>query len=141
MPAFATKGCRLSEPRISPRPTADWDADVRDALAALRPPESARRPSEPRRERPSSNILGIFSWHPALAKAFFTFNNHLFRSTLSARDREMATVRVAGCGPGGTSGRRPGARAKPGAWPAKRAPASPPAPIPRSGGRATVMTG
>jgi alkylhydroperoxidase family enzyme len=74
---------------------------VLDALAVLRPPGSPRRPAEPeperepKRERPASNILGIFSWHPALAKAFFTFNNHLFRSTLSARDREMATVRVA----------------------------------------------
>ena len=64
-------------------------------MSALHPPESARRPSEPRRERPSSNILGTFSWHPALAKAFFTFNSHLFHSTLSARDREMVTVRVA----------------------------------------------
>lgn len=66
-----------------------------DALAVLRPPGRARRPAEPRRERPASNILGIFSWHPALARAFFAFNNHLFHSTLSARDREMATVRVA----------------------------------------------
>lgn len=65
-----------------------------DALAVLRPPGSTRRPAEPRRDRPVSNILGIFSWHPALAKAFFTFNNHLFHSTLSARDREMVTVRV-----------------------------------------------
>jgi alkylhydroperoxidase family enzyme len=66
-----------------------------DALAALRPPGSAGRPAEPRRERPPSNILGIFSWHPALARAYFTFNSHLFRSTLSKRDREMATVRIA----------------------------------------------
>jgi 4-carboxymuconolactone decarboxylase len=68
---------------------------VEDALAALRPPGSARRPAEPPRERPVSNILGIFSWHPDLAKGFFAFNNHLFHSTLSARDRELATVRVA----------------------------------------------
>jgi len=68
---------------------------VLDALSVLRPPGSIRRPAEPQRERPSSNILGIFSWHPALAKAFFAFNNHLFHSTLSARDREMVTVRIA----------------------------------------------
>ena len=49
----------------------------------------------PAGERPSSNILGIFSWHPALAKAFFAFNSHLFHSTLSARDRELVTVRAA----------------------------------------------
>jgi len=92
--AVARKGYRLSEPRIPPRPSADWDAEVLDALAALRPPGSTGRPAEPRRERPASNILGIFSWHPALAKAFFAFNSHLFHSTLSARDREMVTVRV-----------------------------------------------
>ena len=66
-----------------------------DALSALRPPGAARRPEGPPRPRPSSNILGIFSWHPALAKAFFTFNSHLFHSTLSPRDRELATVRIA----------------------------------------------
>ena len=65
-----------------------------DALATMRPPGSTRRPGEPRRERSTSNILGIFSWHPALAKGWFAFNNHLFHSTLSARDRELVTVRV-----------------------------------------------
>ena len=85
----------MSEPRIPPRPSDDWDEAVDEALAALRPPGSNRRPGEPRRERPSSNILGIFSWHPALAKAWFTFNNHLFHSTLSTRDRELVTVRIA----------------------------------------------
>ena len=85
----------MSEPRIPPRPSDDWDAEVDAALAALRPPGSNSRPAEPRRERPSSNILGVFSWHPALAKAWFSFNNHLFHSTLSARDRELATVRIA----------------------------------------------
>jgi 4-carboxymuconolactone decarboxylase len=89
------KGRRLSEPRIPPQPPEDWDAAVDEALAALRPPGSTRPPGAPRPERPTSNILGIFSWHPDLAKAWFAFNNHLFHSTLSARDREMATVRIA----------------------------------------------
>jgi alkylhydroperoxidase family enzyme len=57
-------------------------------------PRSESRPAEPGRARPSSNILGVFSWHPALAKGFFTFNNHLFHSTLSARERELVTVRT-----------------------------------------------
>jgi 4-carboxymuconolactone decarboxylase len=86
------KGCRLSEPRIPPRPKADWDAQVLDALSVIRLPDNAVKPE---RGRPVSNIVGVFSWHPALAKAFFTFNNHLFASTLSVRDREIATVRVA----------------------------------------------
>jgi 4-carboxymuconolactone decarboxylase len=89
------EGPRLSEPRIPPRPSADWDEQVRDALAALRSPGNARRPGEPRpASRPPSNIVGIFSQHPALAKAFFAFNSHVFHSTLSDRDRELATVRI-----------------------------------------------
>ena len=85
----------MSQPRIPPRPQDDWDEQVDDMLTVLRPPGSSRPAGEPRRTRPSSNILGIFAWHPDLAKAWFTFNNHVFRSTLSGRDREMATVRIA----------------------------------------------
>ena len=85
----------MSEPRIPPRPKDDWDAEMDEALEALRSPGSSRKPGEPRRERPSSNILGIFAWHPALARAWFTFNTQLSYSTLTGRDREMATVRIA----------------------------------------------
>jgi alkylhydroperoxidase family enzyme len=87
----------MSEPRIPPRPAADWDAEVLDALSVLRPPGTAGpAPGRPAgtRQRPVSNILGIFSWHPALTKGFLAFNNHLFRSTLPARVRELVTVRV-----------------------------------------------
>jgi 4-carboxymuconolactone decarboxylase len=88
----------LSEQRIPPRPFADWGADFFEALSVMRPPgfpvrtpeELARR----RRDRPVPGMVGIFSWHPALAGAFFAFNNHLFNSTLSGRVRELATVRV-----------------------------------------------
>jgi 4-carboxymuconolactone decarboxylase len=109
----------MSEPRIPPRPVAEWDAEVRDALSVLAPPgnaaaraaeataaaraaQSARAASpetalstgERPQRRPVSNMVGIFTWHPALTKAFLTFNNHLFQSTLSDRVREMVTVRV-----------------------------------------------
>jgi alkylhydroperoxidase family enzyme len=98
----------MSEPRIPPRPVAEWDAEVRDALSVLAPPgnataraaeaRAAARAAQPTGERsqrrPVSNMVGIFTWHPALTKAFLTFNNHLFRSTLSDRVREMVTVRV-----------------------------------------------
>jgi 4-carboxymuconolactone decarboxylase len=89
-----TKGRRLTEPRIPPRPSDDWDDEVLDALSVLRPPGNARRDAEPKRDRPASNILGIFSWNPALTKAFLPFNNYLFHSNLSARDRELVTVRT-----------------------------------------------
>jgi alkylhydroperoxidase family enzyme len=87
----------VSEIRIPPRPAGDWDAAVVDALSVLRPPGTARpAPDQPgQRHRPVSNLLGIFSWHPALAKAFLVYNNHLFSSTLSDRDRELVTLRVA----------------------------------------------
>ena len=105
----------MSEPRIPPRPVAEWDAEVRDALSVLAMPDNAAaRAAEARaaaaraatsaqdaqptgerpQRRPVSNMVGIFTWHPALTKAFLTFNNHLFRSTLSDRVREMVTVRV-----------------------------------------------
>jgi alkylhydroperoxidase family enzyme len=98
-----------SEPRIPPRPVADWDAEVRDALSVLAMPENAKpRAAEARaaaaqsaqpagerpQRRPLSNMVAIFTWHPALTKAFLTFNNHLFSSTLSDRVRELVTVRV-----------------------------------------------
>lgn len=41
-----------------------------------------------------SNILGTFTWHPGLTKGWLLFNNHLFHSTLSARTRELVTIRV-----------------------------------------------
>jgi len=92
----------MSEPRIPPRPVADWDAAVKDALSVLRPPKNASsalgeqpaKQDKPQGPRHVPNILGVFTWHPDLAKAFLTFNNHLFASTLTARDRELATVRV-----------------------------------------------
>jgi 4-carboxymuconolactone decarboxylase len=88
----------MSEPRIPPRPTADWDGEVFDALSVLRPPGTARlTPEQQARmsKRPPSNLVGVLSWHPGLTRAFLLFNNHLFRSTLSDRVREMVTVRVA----------------------------------------------
>jgi len=101
----------MSEPRIPPRPVAEWDAEVRDALSVLAMPDNAAaraaeamaaaraaQAAQPAGERPKrrplSNMVAIFTWHPALAKAFLTFNTHLFRSTLSDRVREMVTVRV-----------------------------------------------
>lgn len=105
----------VREPRIPPRPVADWDAEVRDALSVLAMPENAAaraadaraaaeraaraaQAGQPAGERPKrrplSNMVATFTWHPALTKAFLTFNTHLFKSTLSDRVRELVTVRV-----------------------------------------------
>jgi alkylhydroperoxidase family enzyme len=109
-----------NEPRIPPRPVAEWDAEVRDALSVLAMPQNAAaRAAEARaaavraaatetalsaqsgqptgerpQRRPLSNMVAILTWHPALTKAFLTFNTHLFQSTLSDRVRELVTVRV-----------------------------------------------
>jgi alkylhydroperoxidase family enzyme len=68
-----------------------------DALAALRPadprhPLPARDPSRPK----GLNALGLLARHPALTRAFNTFNGHvLFATTLSPRQRELLVLRVA----------------------------------------------
>jgi alkylhydroperoxidase family enzyme len=70
---------------------------MRDALAALHPPEP-RHPFPPRDgDRPKGlNVLGTLAHHPALARAFHTFNGHiLFATTLSPRQRELLVLRVA----------------------------------------------
>ena len=71
--------------RIAPVPYEEWNADALDAFAVL----------APGRKMPPSNVLGLFARHPELAKAFLTFNKHLFDSTLPVRIRELAILRVA----------------------------------------------
>jgi 4-carboxymuconolactone decarboxylase len=70
---------------------------MRDALAALKPP-NPRHPL-PRRGpgRPKGlNALGTLARHPALTRAFHTFNGHVqFATTLSARQRELLVLGVA----------------------------------------------
>jgi alkylhydroperoxidase family enzyme len=85
------------EPRLAPLPPDQWPAEMKDALAALRPP-GPRHPL-PRRDegRPKGlNVLGLLARHPALTRAYHTFNGHvLFATTLSPRQRELLVLRVA----------------------------------------------
>jgi alkylhydroperoxidase family enzyme len=69
---------------------------MKDAIAALRPP-NPRHPFPQREGRPKGlNVLGTFALHPELARAFNTFNGHvLFASTLAPRERELLVLRVA----------------------------------------------
>ena len=69
---------------------------MRDALAAMLPPEP-RHPRPIQEGRPKArNTLGTFAQHPALARAFLTFNGHiLMGTTLSERQRELLVLRVA----------------------------------------------
>ena len=80
----------MSQPRIPAQPSENWGPDVLDALAVLRPPgapvqTAAERAAAP---RPNSAILGTFSWHPELAKAWFLFNGHLQCHDLGAHPRD-----------------------------------------------------
>jgi AhpD family alkylhydroperoxidase len=86
-----------AEPRIPPLPPDEWPPEMRDALAALIPPD-ARHPRPKQGEgRPKGlNVLGTMAQHPTLAKAFHTFNGHiLFTSMLAPRERELIVLRVA----------------------------------------------
>jgi 4-carboxymuconolactone decarboxylase len=86
----------MTEPRIPPRPVDDWTDEVDEAFSALRAHVPGSRAPEPDAPpvRPRSNILGIYAWHPALARGWMPFSNHLRHSTLSDRVREMAIIRT-----------------------------------------------
>lgn len=82
--------------RIAPLPVGEWPPEMRDALAALDPP-SRRHPLPKREGRPKAlNALGTLARHPALTRAFHTFNGHvLFATTITPRQRELLVLRVA----------------------------------------------
>ena len=84
-------------PRIRPLPPAEWPEAMGQALAALRPPEPRHPLPKRGGDRPKGlNVLGTLARHPALARAYHTFNGHvLFASTLSVRQRELLVLRVA----------------------------------------------
>jgi alkylhydroperoxidase family enzyme len=84
-------------PRIRPLPPAEWPESMRDALAALRPPDPRHPLPKQGGDRPKGlNVLGTLARHPALARAYHTFNGHVqFATTLSVRQRELLVLRVA----------------------------------------------
>ncbi|HJR26043.1 MAG TPA: carboxymuconolactone decarboxylase family protein, partial [Acidimicrobiales bacterium] len=52
-------------------------------------------PRDPNRPK-GRNALGLFAHHPALTRAYNTFNGHiLFATTLTLRQRELLVLRVA----------------------------------------------
>jgi 4-carboxymuconolactone decarboxylase len=69
--------------RIPPLPYAEWDTEALSVISGGR-------------KLPPSNVLGLLARHPALARAFLTFNVHLLSaSPLPARTRELAILRMA----------------------------------------------
>jgi alkylhydroperoxidase family enzyme len=85
-------------PRITPLlPPKAWPPEMREALAALRPPEARHPVHAQRDDRPKAlNALGTLARYPALTTAFHRFNGHVqFATTLSLRQRELLVLRVA----------------------------------------------
>ena len=75
--------------RVPPLPADQWDDAVDHALSGMLPAER-RNPSS------AGNLLATLVRHPNLTRAFLRFNSHLlFASTLPARLRELAVLRVA----------------------------------------------
>lgn len=82
-------------PRIAPLLPPEWDAVVYDALSAF---PSGRDFVLSRFQEDGArgmHGLGVMLQHPALAKAFLTFNNHVATaSTVSKRIRELLILRI-----------------------------------------------
>ncbi|MGE2715378.1 carboxymuconolactone decarboxylase family protein [Mycolicibacterium litorale] len=75
--------------RLAPLPAEQWDDDVRRALSVMLPEERLNPEA-------AGNLLATLARHPHLTRSFLRFNVHLlFRSTLPARMRELAILRVA----------------------------------------------
>lgn len=74
--------------RVDPLPDDEWDDRARAAFAML-------LPRQRRNVRGAGNILATLARHPDLARAYVTFSTHLlFTSTLPARLRELAILRI-----------------------------------------------
>jgi alkylhydroperoxidase family enzyme len=82
--------------RVPPLPPKEWPPEMMDALAALSP-ANRRHPAPAADKRTGGrDALATFAHHPALARAFFTFNGHiLWDTTLTPRQRQMVILRVA----------------------------------------------
>jgi 4-carboxymuconolactone decarboxylase len=82
-------------PRISPVLPADWDAVALDALTAFPSGRDFVLARWQTGVAQGMNGLGTMLRHPALAKAFLTFNNHIaVASTVSKRIREILILRI-----------------------------------------------
>lgn len=75
--------------RVAPLPADQWDDAVDQALSGL-------MPAERRNPEATGNLVATLVRHPKLARGFLRFNFHLlYGSTLPARLRELAVLRIA----------------------------------------------
>src|SRR5215831_17903038 len=74
---------RLKHPRIAPVPASEWDDETREILENMR------------RDGRVYNIFATLAHHPQLLRRWLVFGGHvLSKSTLPARDREIAILRM-----------------------------------------------
>ena len=72
-----------TDPRVSPLPESEWSNETRDLLESLR------------RDGHIYNIFRTLARHPPLLKKWLVFGSHILsRSTLPAREREIAILRM-----------------------------------------------
>ena len=84
-----------SSQRVSPLLPLDWDAEARDAMSVFPSARDFVLSHHQSTDGRGVNGVGVVLRHPALAKAFFTFNNHVATaSSLSARVRELLILRL-----------------------------------------------
>jgi AhpD family alkylhydroperoxidase len=75
--------------RVQPLPAEEWDEAVQRSLSVMLPPERCN-------PQDAGNLMATLARHPKLADAYLRFGSYLLlRSTLPARIREQATLRVA----------------------------------------------
>jgi alkylhydroperoxidase family enzyme len=83
--------------RVEPLSIRTWPPEMRQAMAAFRPP-NPRHPypaDDPNRPK-GLNALGLLAYHPDLTTAYHHFIGHLlFATTLTVRQRELLILRVA----------------------------------------------
>lgn len=73
----------LTQPRVPPLPRSEWDDETRELMESLR------------RDGHVYNIFTTLARHPQLLKRWLVFAGHvLSKSTLPARDREIAILRM-----------------------------------------------
>jgi 4-carboxymuconolactone decarboxylase len=74
---------RLRDPRIPPLPQTEWDEETRELMATLA------------RDGHVFNIFTTLARHPGLLRRWLVFATHILsKSTLPARERELAILRI-----------------------------------------------
>lgn len=74
---------KLDQPRIAPLPESEWNHETREILENIK------------RDGHIYNIFRTLAHHPQLLKRWLVFGGHvLSKSTLPARDREIAILRM-----------------------------------------------